>query len=114
MIARKDNAPEAVRTRVVRKLRTDALEAAVDGLTRVLTDPKSPAPAVATAGVAVLRANSLLQGKEGDGSRKELHEMTADELRREIARMQVDQADMERALEEGAAIGDEPGEDVFG
>ncbi|MFD1982584.1 hypothetical protein ACFSOZ_07815 [Mesorhizobium newzealandense] len=80
--------PEQLFERVDRRLRTEGLEAAVNGLIRVCKDEKSPPPAVATAGVALLRANGVLVDKSSGGKKdKDPSEMTGDELQAAIDRL---------------------------
>ncbi|MER9166213.1 hypothetical protein NKI12_02340 [Mesorhizobium australicum] len=64
------------------------MESAVNGLIRVCQDEKSPPPAVATAGVALLRANGVLVDRSSGGKKsKDPSEMTGDELQAEIDRL---------------------------
>ncbi|MFB9983049.1 hypothetical protein ACFSQQ_28640 [Mesorhizobium kowhaii] len=80
--------PEQLFERVDRRLRTEGLESAVNGLIRVCKDEKSPAPAVATAGVALLRANGVLVDRSSAGKKsKDPSEMSGDELQAEIDRL---------------------------
>ncbi|MBZ9742362.1 MULTISPECIES: hypothetical protein [unclassified Mesorhizobium] len=84
----KTETPEQLFERVDLRLRTEGLEAAVNGLIRVCKDEKSPPPAVATAGVALLRANGVLVDKSSGGKKaKDPSEMTGDELQAEIDRL---------------------------
>ncbi|CAI2931886.1 hypothetical protein [Aminobacter niigataensis] len=79
--------PEALFERVILRLRTEGFEKAVDALISVCGDDKAVAPARATAGVALLRANGVLADKTGARKTKELAEMDGEELQAEIDRL---------------------------
>jgi hypothetical protein len=86
-----------VREEIARRLVTEGLPAALEGALRVLRDPKSPAPAVATCATTVLRACGMLdRGAEPDDD-KDPSEMTPGELsaiaRRAKARLDAEEAD---------------------
>lgn len=75
-----DDAGEDAELDKVRELiRTEGVRAAYLALRGVCADPKAPAPAKATAGVALLRAAGLFERIE-DPRSKEPHQMTPDEL----------------------------------
>ncbi|MER8515557.1 hypothetical protein NKH47_21725 [Mesorhizobium sp. M1060] len=87
-MSKKNETPEQLFERVDLRLRTEGLESAVNGLIRVCNDEKSPPPAVATAGVALLRANGVLVDKSSGGKKaKDPSEMTGEELQAEIDRL---------------------------
>lgn len=80
--------------RVRRRIQIEGASVAVEALLAVCKDPKSPAPAKATAGVALLRAAGLAD-KTTDPSEKELHEMTGQELAQAIQRLRDEQAELD-------------------
>jgi hypothetical protein len=71
---------EAARTRALHKLRTRGLEAAIDALIDVAENKRAPANSRAAAGSSLVRANGLFSTSTDD-PQKELHEMTAAELK---------------------------------
>jgi hypothetical protein len=71
--------------------------AAYDALLAVARDPKAPAPARATAGVAILRASGLFEKSDAADESKPLSEMTPEELNHLIRRH-------ERELKRAAAV----------
>lgn len=70
----------AARMRALHKLRTKGLEACVDAAISICEDEKAPANARATALASLMRANALFAATS-QGQQKELHEMTAAELK---------------------------------
>jgi hypothetical protein len=93
--------------RVRRRIQIEGASVAVEALLAVCKDPKSPAPAKATAGVALLRAAGLAD-KTTDPGEKELHEMTGEELARAVQRIREEQAErdsLEDDQDEDGAIG---------
>lgn len=80
-----DYTPEEREEILRERIKTEGAEAAYAALLGVCRDPKAPAPARATAGVALLRAGGYLEKQEG-GPKKELQEMNLAELEREIKR----------------------------
>ena len=91
-----------------RQMRTEGLRAARDTLLSICRDAKAQAPAKATAAGFILRAAGALASADGN-EETEPHEMTADQLRREIARL-------ERAKARGGGGttgGEPPGGGVF-
>jgi hypothetical protein len=94
-------------------LSTVGVIAAVEALVSVCRDPKSPAPAKATAGTSILRAGGFFDQKNNDGE-KELHQMSMQELRDLANRLENEK----QALLDGSDIGDEDQDDeerdVFG
>lgn len=74
-------------------------------LLAVCEDPKAPAPARATAGVALLRAAGMFERKD-DGRHVEPHEMTAGQLAASIVKAK-------RTLARLAATSDADSRDVF-
>lgn len=89
-------------------LQTNGVRAAYSALLDVCRDPKAPAPAKATAGVALLRAAGVFAAGDDAKSKKEPHEMTAEELAADIADLKRRQ----RQIERGGATADDGG-DVF-
>lgn len=96
----KKDTEEAVLERTRHRLRTTGLEAAVEALIGVCQDKAAPAPAKATAGVAIMRANGLMLDKSAGTPQKSAAEMSPeeltgalDELKRRLAERQGNQAD---------------------
>jgi len=85
---RGQDSPELAREALDRELRTVGARTAYDALLAVCQDPKAPAPAKATAGVAILRAAGFFNREDDDGREKEQHEMTMTEIERQIRRLQ--------------------------
>lgn len=81
---------ESERRDVLHEIQTRGIRAAANAAIAVCEDPKAPAPAKATAAGLLFRAAALGGfGKADEAERtKELHEMTGDELDRELRRMQ--------------------------
>lgn len=75
-----------------RQVMEQGVQAAFDGLMRVLTDPRASATALASASRTMLEAGGVLKVPEDTGE-KEPHEMTADELQAKIARLRAEAAD---------------------
>jgi len=86
-------------------LRTTGLETAINSLIAVCADPKSPAPAKATAGVALMRANGLLNDKTERGG-KPPSEMSPEELAEALADLKADLAARNSEREPEAADGE--------
>ena len=86
-----------VREEIARRLVTEGLPAALEGALRVLRDPKSPAPAVATCATTVLRACGMLDRGAESVEDKDVSEMTHGELtaiaRRAKALLNSEEAD---------------------
>ncbi|WHO77464.1 hypothetical protein [Rhizobium leguminosarum] len=68
------------------RIQTEGVQAAYEASLAVCNDPKAPAPARATASATIFRVAGYFDRKEGDQA-KEPHEMSAEELAIEIARM---------------------------
>lgn len=77
--------------RVMHKLRTTGIEAAVDALIAVCADPKAAAPAKSAAGAALLRANGLY-GEKPNRSQKPPSEMSPEELSEALDELKADLA----------------------
>ena len=90
----------AVRSEVMTFLQEKAGPAAVYNLAEIALDTKMPAGARVKASEILMKASGL--GVQEGGAGKELHEMTGDELRHEIQRMEATQAAMTRALSDQA------------
>jgi hypothetical protein len=67
------------RDRLLRKIRVEGAEVAIEALIGVCKDAKAPTPAKATAGTSLLRAAGYFNRSDADSS-KEPHEMSAAEL----------------------------------
>lgn len=96
--------------RVRGRIRSEGVEAACEALIAVCRDPKSPAPAKATAGVALLRAAGIFENTK-DASEKEPHEMTAAEMQAEIRKGEAFLRGLRNSTEGEDSEGDE---DLFG
>jgi hypothetical protein len=76
----KNEEEAAARIRALHKLRTKGLEACVNAAISICEDKNAPANARATASASLMRANSLFAAGP-QGQEKQLHEMTAAELK---------------------------------
>ena len=93
---------EEPREALRRKMRSEGAQAAYKALLEVCQDPKAPAPARATSGVALLRAGGFL-GKSADSDEldeKPLEQMTAAELERTKRRLLAKQRRLEREIKD--------------
>ncbi|MES2335192.1 MAG: hypothetical protein V4551_11025 [Pseudomonadota bacterium] len=81
--------PGASLDRNMRRIRTEGLDAATDAAITLLRDPKAPAQAKSATINAVFRASGLL-GRADEGAETEMHEMTPEEIAREIKRLTRD------------------------
>ena len=93
------------------RINNTLLPLAVGALERILTDPKSPA------GAQVQAAKLVLDRALGDGSAahdKAPHEMTGDELARQLERLRQEAAARARPVIEGETVKAAPAGDVFG
>jgi hypothetical protein len=86
-------------------LQTRGLTAAINALIDVAEDREAPANSRAAAGSALVRANGLFATSAAAATPKELHEMTADELKALTAQLERDRAALLRQMQDG--------EDVF-
>lgn len=99
--------PEEIRERLQLELETVAAVEAVAGLRAIVRDPTAPAPARATAGVAILRsAGFITTGRREERGPKQPHEMSAEELERAIQK-----ARRQLARSESGAADEEDGEE---
>lgn len=98
----------ATRMRALHKLRTKGLEACVDAAISICEDKNAPANARATASSSLMRANSLFAAGP-QGQEKQLHELTAAELKSLGDQLERDRRALLAQME---AEGDE--DDVFG
>ena len=87
-----DETAADVARRLREKLMFECAEKAIDALTEVAADKRAPAPARATAGTAILRSAGFFERGETGPSTKQPHEMTAEEISAEIARLTRDKA----------------------
>jgi len=85
---------EAVQRDLRYRLRTEGAEAAYQALLEVCRSSTAPMPAKATAGTALLRSAGL-DKPEKDVAEKELFELTAEELDREVRRIKAEMAEEE-------------------
>lgn len=98
----------AARMRALHKLRTRGLEACVDAAISICEDKNAPANARATASSSLMRANSLFAAGP-EGPEKQLHELTAAELKALGDQLERDRRALLAQLEAEAKGGD-----VFG
>ena len=89
--AQPNESPSEALDRNMRRIRTEGLDAATDAAITLLRDPKAPAQAKSATINAVFRASGLL-GRADEGAETEMHEMTAEELDREVKRLTRDMA----------------------
>ena len=87
-----DNDLKHVREHVLREGAGVAYRALLD----VAADKKAPAPARATAGVAILRAAGLFSTSADGAHEKEPHEMSPEELSAAVAKMRAQIAEHDR------------------
>jgi hypothetical protein len=78
--------PGASLDRNMRRIRTEGLDAATDAAITLLRDPKAPAQAKSATINAVFRASGLL-GRADEDAETEMHEMTPEQLDREVKRL---------------------------
>ncbi|WP_428675636.1 hypothetical protein [Reyranella sp.] len=103
--------PEEALEALAREMRTTGAREAYQTLLSVCRDPKAPAPAKATAGVALLRAAGLMAANEKQPGKKELHEMTREELTAHRQRLEAISAAL--AVEVEAEVVETPPAGVF-
>jgi hypothetical protein len=100
----RSNDPRSAIAAQRRRIALTGVEAAVSALIGVCEDPKAPAPAKATAGTSLLRAAGLFDRVQDAHQDKEASEMTAEELSRAIADLQLRRPGAEDEADEGADI----------
>lgn len=74
------NDDDDIRRDVIRRIRTEGIEAAYRACLDVCRNSQAPAPARATAATALLRAGGLFVQSDGSGDEKAPHEMSAAEI----------------------------------
>lgn len=75
-----DMDPDEAMEELHRRIRTEGAAKAYKALLAVCEDAKSPAPARATAGVAILRASGAFE-RAADGGKQSLDDMSTEDLR---------------------------------
>jgi len=90
--------PQSRVERVRGRIRAEGAEAAYNALVAVCRDPKAPAPAKATAGVALLRAAGLFENVQ-DATEKEPYEMSLAELQEYKRQLQAQFDELTRGAE---------------
>lgn len=98
-------AAEGSAERVRRDIEDRGAWIAYEALLGIAQDSSAPAPARATAGVAVLRAGGILDAKK-EPRADQAAEMTGDELRAALASMQNEAKRIEAAMAGRAALVD--------
>lgn len=83
----KQKSLDARRRDLLARVRTEGAEAAYETALAICRDDKAPAPARATASATIFRVGGYFDRANSDASDKEPHEMTAEELAREIERL---------------------------
>lgn len=81
-----DESPSEALDRNMRRIRTEGLDAATEAAITLLKDPKSPAQARSATISAIFRASGLL-GRAEETAEPEPHEMTGEQLDREVKRL---------------------------
>lgn len=81
-----NESPQEAREWFRQEIATRGIRISYGALISVCQDPKAPAPAKATAGVALLRAAGVF-AREDDTAELEPHQMTAAQLEREVRRL---------------------------
>jgi hypothetical protein len=76
------------------RLRHEGVSAAVDALIEVCRDKKAPAPARASAGNTILRANGLLAAAAADLDDKPPEEMSAAEISASLRRIKLENQEL--------------------
>ncbi len=77
----------AVEEALLRRVRTEGVEAAYSAALSICRDKTAPAPAKATAATTLFRVAGYFE-KRGSGHAKDLHEMTPEEIGRELRRLE--------------------------
>jgi phage terminase small subunit len=102
VLMRQPQVLEAIRLARLAAVDADLAGVAFDTLKEVMQNPKAPASARVTAATRVLTIGGYIErgktlGKEGEGGKKDLADMTPGELKQHIAdmRRQLDEADDE-------------------
>jgi hypothetical protein len=103
-----DETPEEALERNLERIRTEGLDAATEAALALLRDAKAPAQAKSATINAIFRASGLFS-RDDDGSEVEPHQMTAEQLAREINRLEKEI----RAARRGQSDADGEG-DLFG
>ena len=86
---RPDESPSEALERNLSRIRTEGLDAATEAAITLLRDPKAPAQAKSATINAIYRASGLL-GRADQDAESELHEMTSEQLDREVKRLTRD------------------------
>ncbi|MDF2995826.1 MAG: hypothetical protein K0R27_1463 [Xanthobacteraceae bacterium] len=76
------------------RLRHEGVSAAVDALIEVCRDKKAPAPARATAGTTILRANGMLATAAADLDEKPPEELSAAEIAARIRQINLENQEL--------------------
>ncbi|MDP3262446.1 MAG: hypothetical protein U1E06_07905 [Tabrizicola sp.] len=84
--ARPHESPSESLQRNLSRIRTEGLDAATEAAIKLLRDPKAPAQAKSATINAIYRASGLL-GRADEDAQSEPHEMTAEQLDREVKRL---------------------------
>lgn len=79
---------DAARTELLQRVHTEGVFTAYETALAICNDPKAPSPAKATASATIFRVAGYFDRRDGGDSPKEPHEMTPDELTKEIDKME--------------------------
>lgn len=101
-MTKQDSEADAVLEKTRHLLRTTGLAAAAEALISVCQDKTAPAPAKATAAVAIARINGLMVDGAGAAPKKSAAEMSPEELTNALADLKRQLADRR-----GADLGDD-------
>lgn len=103
-----DDEEAALRASIVRRARTEGIAAAYEAALAICRDPKAPQQARSNAARTLLQIGGLFDKAEHTG-RKQIHEMTAEELAAEGERLRRER----RQIQEPDAVADSAGVGIF-
>lgn len=83
-----ENTIQDARAEILARVHTEGVMVAYETALAVCRDPKAPAPAKATASATLFRVAGYFDRKDARETDREPHEMTAEELQREITDME--------------------------
>lgn len=100
-----DETPEEALERNLGRLKMEGLDAATEAALALLRDPKAPAQAKSATINAVFRASGLFN-RDDDGTPVEPLQMTAEQLAREITRLEKEISAARRGQSDAGGEGD--------
>ena len=111
-----DDEPQAVREALKRRLKSEGVQVAYTAMLDVCRNPSAPAPARATCAATIFRAAGYL-GKQADEDADDtpIEHMSAEQMIRELKRLQRKRRVLKRALEQPSdqESNDDPTSSVF-